>query len=101
MQKQILEIEAAVKPRLKSAGWNENYCVAHFIKDLFKLYIRTGNVSAYSFFGTNVQRLEQLPSLIKNVQKSVALMNKLNELGKYGYSHVRGDHIKSLNCNKM
>ncbi len=97
----IREIEDAARPLLADAGWDGDFCVVHFTKNLFKIYIRTGNASAYSMRGTKEKILSQIPALIGNYSKYLALMDELNELGAQGYALGHGDQIKSLPWREM
>lgn len=97
----IHEIEDTVRPLLADAGWDGDFCVVHFTKNLFKIYIRTGNASAYSFRGTKEDILTHIPQLVDYCHQYTALMNQLNTLGSQGYSFGTPGQIKSLSWKKM
>lgn len=96
----IKDIEELLRPTLIDAGWEGEFCVIHFTKDLYKLFLRTGYSSAYNYLGTLTQIIEHVPILIKNAEMYKDLMNRLSELSEQGFGIVRSDQIQSMKWSK-
>lgn len=96
----IKEIEENLRPALTAAGWNGEFCVVHFTKDLYKLYLRIGIKKAYYVCETISEIETKIPQLVQVTKKYLYLMNQLSELGKEGFASGQSDGIKEMRWNK-
>lgn len=96
----IKEIEENFRPALTAAGWDGEYCVVHFTKDLYKLYLRIGIKKAYYLCATISEIEKKIPKLVQVTKKYIFFMNQLSELGKEGFASGQSDYIKDLHWNK-
>lgn len=96
----IKEIEDNLRPVLTAAGWDGEFCVKHFTKDLYKLYLRLGIKKAYYVCATISEIEKKIPQLVQATKKYVYLMDQLSELGKEGFGSGESDYIKNFQWNK-
>lgn len=96
----IKEIEENFRPVLIAAGWEGEFCVIHFTKDLYKLYLRVGVKKAYYVCATISEIETKIPQLVQETKKYIYLMNQLSELGKDGFGSGQSDYIKDIHWNK-
>ena len=96
----IKEIEENFRPALAAAGWDGEYCVVHFTKDFYKLYLRIGIRKAYYLCATISEIEKKIPQLVQVTRKYLYLMNQLSELGKEGFGSAQSDGIKEMRWNK-
>ena len=96
----IKEIEENFRPALAAAGWDGEYCVVHFTKDFYKLYLRIGIRKAYYLCATIREIEKKIPQLVQVTRKYLYLMNQLSELGKEGFGSAQSDGIKEMRWNK-
>lgn len=92
----IKEIEDRLRPALTAACWYGEFCVVHFTKDLYKLYLRIGTKKAYYVCATISEIEKKIPQLVQATKKYVYLMNQLSELGKEGFGSSESDYIKNF-----
>ncbi len=97
----IKEIEENFRAALTAAGWDGKYCVVHFTKDLYKLYLRIGIKKAYCLCATISEIETKIPRLVQVTKKYIFFMNQLSELGKEGFASGQSDYIKDLHWNKL
>lgn len=96
----IKEVEENFRPALTGAGWDGEFCVVHFTKDLYKLYLRVGIKKAYYVCATISDIEKKIPQLVQVTKKYIYLINQLSELGKEGYAAGQNDFIKNFQWNK-
>ncbi|MCM1071427.1 MAG: hypothetical protein NC301_08615 [Bacteroides sp.] len=94
----IKEIEENLRPALIAAGWEGEFCVIHFTKDLYKLYLRVGVKQAYNVCATIDDILDRIPNIVQISKAYMDLMSQLADLGKEGFAQSEG--IKEMRWNK-
>lgn len=93
----IKEIEDLFRPILIDAGWEGEFCVIHFTKDLYKLYLRVG-VKTVSVCATVNNILDRIPNLVQISKAYMGWMTQLSELGKEGFAF--GQSYKNFHWHK-
>lgn len=96
----IKEIEELLRPSLIDAGWTSEFCVVHFTKDLYKLYLRVGVKKAYSVCATINDISNRIPNIVQISKAYMNLMSQLSNLGKDGFAFGQSDGIKEMSWNK-
>lgn len=96
----IKAIEELLRPALTAAGWDGEFCVVHFTKDLYKLYLRVGVKKAYSVCATINDISNRIPNIVQISKAYMNLMSQLSNLGKDGFTFGQSDGIKEMRWNK-
>ena len=102
-QSEASELKAlaeSLKPVLRANGWNGEFCVVPFTKDLYKLYIRTGAVSANYCTDTIENIKGRIPQLIEIAKQYIELQKRLADLGQMGFGSGSGSGIKEMHWVK-
>ena len=76
-KQRLNDVAESLRPVLSENGWEGQFCIEHFTKDIYKLYIRVGNISTLSCRGNTDEIKSSIPKLIQLAHQYVALMSEL------------------------
>lgn len=91
-KQRLNDVAESLRPVLKESGWEGQFCVEHFTKDIYKIYIRVDNISTLSYRGSSEEIKSNIPKLLQLAHQYVALMSELGA----GFAIVRDTHVKDL-----
>ena len=93
---ELKALAESIKPLLIANGWNREFCVTPFTKDFYKLYIRTGVVSAYYCTGSIENIKAKISKLIEIANQYIELQKCLADLDQIGFTSGRGTSVKEM-----
>lgn len=85
-------VAESLRPVLSENGWEGQFCIEHFTKDIYKLYIKVDNISSLSCRGNTEEIKLSIPKLIQLAHQYMALMSELGSNFFIG----RGSQTKDL-----